>query len=86
MEPFVIEMYEDFIMSEACSRFYAFDAQEFEAQDEVIYNKYMNHAEFCKKAAKVCSDFLKIKDKSRFISKLRKLGLIVNIIKLDLNV
>ena len=71
----VSEMYEDFIISEACSRFYAFESQEFEAQDIILYNKYMEHADFCKKVSHVCSQFLKTKNVLKFYCELKKLGL-----------
>lgn len=77
-------MYEDFLISEACSRFLAFDNQQYEAQDIVTYFKYIEHANLCKKAAKVCCDFLKNNDIQLFILRLKILGLQNNVLYLKL--
>ena len=75
METIAQEMYEEFIMSAACSEFYKFYGQEGEAQDLLLYYKYSEHAALYTNAAQICSDFLKTKDLSRLFFQLRVLGL-----------
>lgn len=73
-------MYEDFIMSEACSKVYAFLGNEnFEAQDLQFYSDCIEHASLCKKAAQVCINYLKTKNEKILVSKFRILGLYENI-------
>lgn len=75
MEDLVRELYENFLMSEACSKYYAIAGQESEAQDVMLYIRYMDHANLCKNAAKACSEYLKTKNEYLLFKKLKVLGL-----------
>lgn len=75
MDGVVLDIYEEFVMSEACSRFYAFYAQDSDAQDMDIYCDYIEHAKFCEKVAETCKDFLNTKNVDIFFSRLRIFGL-----------
>lgn len=76
MEDLVRELFEEFIMSEAASRILAvLGEEENEAQDILLHLKYQEHANLCKKAAQVCSDFLKTKNFTTFFDELIKNGL-----------
>lgn len=80
MEDLVNEMYEEFIMSEACSRYYALLGEEdSEAQDLTTYLNYIDHMLLCEKGAKICKNFLKTKDEARLLLELRRLRLYHNI-------
>lgn len=89
METIVTEMYENFIMSEACSRYYALvgDDDDAEAQNFPWYIDYMEHASQCKKASKACLNFLKTKNLIKLVIELKRLGLYedINVIKTNYN-
>lgn len=76
MEEVVKEMYEDFVISEALSRFYGFSQWgcEDEAQKWNWFLEYDKHAETCKKAAEACLEFLNTKDVNTLILRLNVLG------------
>lgn len=79
-------MYEEFIMSEACSKFYALLGEEdSEAQNLDLHLDYMAHASFCKSVSEVCKDYLKTKNITNFILKLKRLGLTISNKKLVFN-
>ena len=72
-------MYEDFIMSEACSQFYRVAGQDTDAQDWLLDTRLGEHIALCKKGAIVCKDFLNNKD-------LRKLLLEFTLLELHENI
>lgn len=78
MEKLICEMYEDFIMSEAYSKWYAED-QDSEAQDVIRYLLYHDHATLCKRGAEVCHSYLRTKNIYLLIYRFRKLELYDNI-------
>ena len=79
MDKLISEMYEDFIMSEACSQFYHVTGEDTEAQDWLLDIRLTKHIELCKKGAKACKDYLNTKD-------LIKLVLEFTLLELDENV
>lgn len=85
METLVTELYENFIMSEACSRYYALvgDDDDAEAQNVAWYIDYMEHVSLCKKAAKACLNFLKTNNLVKLVLELKRLELYedINVIK-----
>lgn len=80
MEDIVIEILEDFIISQTYSEYIAFAGEEdTDAQDLTIYFKYLNHINLCKKGIKACKDFLKTKNVLELIHKFNMLGLYNNV-------
>lgn len=80
MKTLVTEMYEDFIMSEACSRYYALDTEGTNnAQDELLVINYSEHASLCEKAAKACLSFIKTNNFVKLVIDFKMLELYDNI-------
>ena len=50
MENLVRELYEYFLMSEACLKYYALVGEDSEAQYLILYLRYTEHATLCKNA------------------------------------
>lgn len=72
----ISEMMDEFLMSEACSRYYALAGNDnHEAQDLDWYIKYDQHAILCGQAALACEEYLNTKDKKRLIFVFAVLGL-----------
>lgn len=80
MNKIVLEMYEDFIMSEACSNFYSLAGDDTEAQDWTFYFRMCDHVSLCQKGAQVCKDYLKSKDVGKLLLEFKLLGLQENIL------
>lgn len=86
MDLIVIDMFEDFIMSEACSRYYALGSEvTSDAQNTTLWINYRTHASLCKIAAKACLNYLKTKNFNKLVLKFSKLDLNdnVNILRLE---
>lgn len=81
MENLIGEMYEDFLLSEECSRYYsvAGEDSDCEAQDLLLYIKLQDHILLCKKGALACKDYLKTKNLQKLLLEFRILGLYENI-------
>jgi hypothetical protein len=81
----VREVYEDFLISESCSRYLAHNGEtDNEGQDLFMYIKYLEHANLCRKATILCQNYLRTKNINQLIVELHKLGLessIAHIIK-----
>lgn len=75
MDDIVKELWEEFLMSEACSRFfqYAGDDDQ-EAQDFTKSEVYYQHTLTCRLAAEACEVYFKTKDLNRLLNELKSLG------------
>lgn len=82
MDDIVKEMYEDFIMSGACSKYYSRSMEDYnhEAQDILYSYRYLRHAKLCEKAAEACKEYLKTKNKSKLLTRFLFLGLKENVL------
>lgn len=80
MELVVREMYENFLIMEACSRYYSLGTEaNSDAQDVLMFINYSDHATLCKKGAKICCDFLKNKKFLLLVTEFVKLELFENV-------
>jgi hypothetical protein len=72
----VIEMCEEFLMSESCSRYLALGSEtNNEGQDLILYFDYIQHANLCMEASIHCKNYLRTKDINKLLLGLKKLGL-----------
>jgi hypothetical protein len=80
MEQIVREMYEDFLISAECSRYYSLLGEEdHEAQDMFLFIKLSEHIQLCEKAAEACKNYLKNKNIKKLILDFKALGLSENV-------
>jgi hypothetical protein len=86
MDLIVKDMFEDFIMSEACSRYYALGNEvTSDAQNVTLFINYTNHASLCKMAAKACVNYLENKNFDKLLLEFRMLDLNdhINVLRLE---